>query len=119
MTAKLSNCQLFYKKEHIQSKITPLKKGQLDYLSIYYVTSTWILTPNSNLQMNYLNSCYLGNQNIIQSAISQKNAYSTKRAYSMQTISFQEDKIWVIFNIFYTIYICYTNTKIIVLKTPD
>ena len=37
----------------------------------------------------------------------------------MQTTSFQHYKIWIIFNIFYTIYICYTNTQIIVLKTPD
>ena len=29
--------------------------------------------------MNYLNSCYHGNQNIIQTAISQKMAYSTKK----------------------------------------
>ena len=37
----------------------------------------------------------------------------------MQTTLFQHDKIWIIFNIFYTIYICYTNTQIIVLKTPE
>ena len=28
-------------------------------------------------------------------------------------------KYLIIFNIFYTNYICYTNTQIIVLKTPD
>ena len=37
----------------------------------------------------------------------------------MQTTFFQQDKIRIIFNIFYTIYICDTNAQIIVLKTPD
>ena len=40
MATKLSDCQLFYKKEHIQSKISPLTKDQIDYFSTYYVTST-------------------------------------------------------------------------------
>ena len=48
-----------------------------------------------------------------------KMAYSTKRAYSIQTTSFQHDKIWIIFNISYTIFICYTNPQIIILKIPD
>ena len=57
MATKPSNCQFFYKKEHIQSKTY-----QIDYLSTYHVTSTWFSSSNSNLQMNYLNSCYHGNQ---------------------------------------------------------
>ena len=46
-------------------------------------------------------------------------AYSKKRAYSKQTISFQHDRIWIILNIFYTIYICNTNKKILVFKILD
>ena len=39
-----------------------------------------------------------------------KMAYSTKGAYLKQTISFQHDRIGIILNLVYIIYICNTNT---------
>ena len=65
MATKPSDCQLFYKKSIFKAKHLPWTKDQIDYFNTYYVTSTWFSKSKSNLQMNYLNLCYRGNQNII------------------------------------------------------
>ena len=62
--------------------------------------------------MNYLNSCYHVNQNIIQSAISQKKMHiQQKGEYSMQTISFQQDKNELFKHILNNLYLLFKYNK--------
>ena len=106
-------------KEHIQSKTSPLNKGS-NWLFKHILRNQHLIFNIKFKFTNELSQFMLPWQpkyHIISDFT--KNGYSTKRAYSMQTTSFQHDKIWIIFNIIYTIYFCYTNTQIIVLKTPD
>ena len=110
MATKPSDTQWFHQ-EHIHSKISPLNKG-----------SNWVfmhILCNQNLIINFkikftndlsqfMLPCQPKHHTISDFT---KMVYSTKRAYSKQIISYQQYIIWIIFNIFYIIHICYTNTK--------
>ena len=90
----------FTEKEHIHSKVSPLNKGS-NWLFMHILCNQHLIIDTKIKFTNELSQFMLPWQSK-HHTISDftKMAYSAKRAYSKQIISFQHDRIWIEFNIF-------------------